>query len=245
MATTEQLPSQGKMGYAEFNIKLIKNKEMTQLSISIGNVKNEMEKYYKNIKLLLSGIEGWQSIPLFDIYPVLFYSKAQNFLKDNMIELVVSCPFCGNKFSYNLDLNDGLEWLSVSDEISKLKGIILGGEQFNIIKPTISQFLQVYETLLPFSTTFTLKEIYFLTYFNFNINANKIVKAMHDAVREDIILIQDLSDKLVSKPISKEKAKCTSCGKEVVIGELTSILITNPFYELRKYLQFPKERLIY
>lgn len=240
-----QMPSGGKLGNVEFDFKLIINSEMTKLSLALGNYKNDLEKYYKNIKLLLAGVIGWEHIPLYDILPVLFFSKTYNFTSNDDVDVYLVCPYCNKRVEHKLNLNNDIDYPAISDNLIKLKGLRLGGKEIYRINPTIKDFLETIETLLPFAESFSIDDLMFLTYFNFKLKPNEIMNSLKNAVKGEILVIHDIQSKLYCKPQANKKVKCQNCGEEVVIGNLTDVLITNPFHELRKYCTINKDLYIY
>ena len=212
--SSESLPSNGNYTAS----KTIELKPLTYREIKEYDryeVHNSVQKYIRDIDLLITRIPNWESLLLYDLDPLIFTIKYISVVDNKNIKLNLDCNNCG-KFETEFNIGE-LDFIKLDDEILKYKGVTLNGHLYSFSHlTTIREFRNLLSDLMKFKVDFDKEELYLMALLYDTTNLNQIYDDIQNASRTDIAIISYLSKVLSSstKPIT---FKCPHCGKEVVV----------------------------
>lgn len=212
--SSESLPSNGNYTKSEtIQIRPLTYKEIKEYERFEAN--NSVQKYIRDIDLLITRIPNWESLLLYDLDPLCFTIKYISVVDDKNIKLLPSCPDCG-KFEVEFNIGD-LDFIKLDNEILKYKGVTINGHLYTFTHlTTIADFRNLLYNLMKFKVDFDKEELYFMALLYDGSNLNQIYDDIQNAKRSDIALISYLS-RMLSSSTQPITFKCPHCGKEVVV----------------------------
>lgn len=209
---TNTLPSGGqykKSTYIELNPLKYKDIVIHDKSKAV----TEVDIYINEIETCLSKIEDWRSLLLFDIDSLIFTLKYISVSNKPEVKMITSCDTCG-RYEFQLKISN-LSFTNIS-ELLKIKSVNLNNTEFLINhNVTIGEFYELLQKLKRWNLDIPREELFLIAYLIRGENINQVYDTIMNSVKDDIVVIKELANKLVSE--STVTVKCPTCGKESVV----------------------------
>ena len=231
---TSMLPSGG-FGYSFPSLTI---KPMTFLEICgySENVPEEpLAKYMYDIKVLLRDDPKIIDCYVMDLDFLIFYKKLITVSGDMTYSLSVKCPRCGNMITKKVDLNKDIHFTQIDQQIMDGAVVELNGHKYDIIVPTIKDFIKVFETYLRYKKINDLKMIKTIALFSdFDMRGNQIEADVLGATHDDITLLLALRELYYDRlePINITCENCLADGREASTTVSVETLAVDFFRDL-------------
>ena len=231
---TSMLPSGG-YGY---NFPSITVRPMTFMEICgyNENVPEEpLAKYMYDIKLLLRDDPRIKDVYVMDLDFLIFYKKLITVSGDLSYNISVTRPRCGTRINTKIDINKDIHFSQIDQQIMDGAVVNLGGHKYDVIVPTVSDFLKVFDAYLRYRKVDDIKMIKTIAMIDgFDTKANQIEADVLGATHEDITLLLALRELYYERlePVEVECPKCAEDGKEASVAVSVESLTVDFFRDI-------------
>ena len=220
-----QLPSGG-IGY---NFPSISVSPMTFVEICkyIDNMPSDpLEKYLYDINNLIKEDPKIKDCYVMDLDFLIFYKKLCTVSDDLSYKISVVCPHCGTEIKKTISFKSDIQFKQVDPKIMNGAVVELGGNRYDTIVPTVSNFLRVFSTYLRYKKITDLKMIKTIALIkDFDILGNQVENDVLNAKHSDITLLLALRE-LYYDQLEPVQVFCPECNKGLKKEERRSMAVS-------------------
>lgn len=223
--SVSNLPSGG-FGYSFPTVRI---KPMDFLSV-VNYLENEpkddpLAKYMFDLRLLLKDDERIKDCYIMDVDFLIFYKKLCTISESLKYELSITCPECGKPVEKTIDFEKDIIFKQIDEKIMNGAEIVLGGNKYETIIPTLSEFMKVFDNYLRYKKVKDIKMIKTIALIkDFDKRPSEVENAVLHATHSDITLLMALRD-LYYDRLEPITVFCPECGKGKKPEERRGILV--------------------
>lgn len=202
--------------------------------------KDNLEKYLYNIRMLAEEEPRIYDCYVMDLDFIIFYKQLITVSSNLTYNVKVTCPYCNKEINKKLVLEKDVHFKAIDPKIMNGAQIALGDEMFDIIVPTVRDFMKVLDKYVRYKTVTDLDVIKLISLFkNVDVQGNQIEKAVLGATHSDITLLQALKDLYFNRleDVEIECANCSKTGERRVLTMSVNSLIVDFFRDI--YINCP------
>lgn len=212
------LPSGG-YGYTFPTIR-IKPMNFREITEYIDNVpeNDPLGHYLFDIQQLIDYDPNIKNVYMMDLDFLIFYRKLCTVSDDLKYQVTLTCPHCGKSINKTINFGSDLRFKQIDPKIMEGAKINLGGHGYEVIIPTVSDFMKVFKVYMRYKKITDIKMIKTIALIkDFDIQANQVEEDVIGATHSDITLLMALRD-LYYERLEPLYVTCSECdgGKAAV-----------------------------
>lgn len=182
----------------------------------------DFRNYIKDLKSLIEMSPAAAQAPIIDADQLIFLMKMVTINQEMKFSTSLDCPNCGKSVRKNYSSKD----ISAKDFTEIVDAVELNGRKYNIIIPTIEQFLVFVDHLPPYGNmewSIPDVKLYSLFYdYKTCPPVGLTLSIVDDATYGDISLLFAIKD-YMTEGISNIEFECPHCQRGIVIEALSSV----------------------